>query len=97
MRYSAVFAGLAAVTLAKEIPKDLERAKLYDSGEIHERIMAAKEAVWAQQEENGVMNALAGPQYPELHFAQCKDGKAVPFRDEPNNFYRCNNVSPART
>ncbi|KAF2014313.1 hypothetical protein BU24DRAFT_463111 [Aaosphaeria arxii CBS 175.79] len=82
-----------ALVAAKEIPKDPERAKRYDSGEVHDELMAAKQAVWDRQERLGVMNSLAGPYYPELHFAQCKDGKAVPFRDEPNNFYRCNNIN----
>lgn len=92
MKYFAAFAGLTALAYAKEIPKDMERAKLYDSGEIHDQLMAAKFAVWDQEKELGVMNSFAGEQYPELHFAQCRDGKATPFRDEPNNFYRCNNV-----
>jgi hypothetical protein len=93
MKYAAAILGLAGLAFAKEIPKDPERAKMYDSGEVHERLMGMKYAVWDAQESMGVMNSLAGEQYPELHFAQCKDGKAIPFRDQPNNFYRCNNVS----
>jgi len=61
MKFSAAIFALAAVVHSKEMPKDLERAKLYDSGEIHEAIMAAKEAVWASQREMGVMNAADGP------------------------------------
>jgi hypothetical protein len=91
--FTAILGLAATFAGAKEIPKDLERAKMYDSGEVHEQLMAMKYAVWDAQESFGVMNSLAGEQYPELHFAQCKDGKAIPFRDEPNNFYRCNNVS----
>lgn len=93
MMYLAAVVGLAAVTFAKEIPKDPVRAaELYDSGVMHERIMAIKEEKWAQNRVDGVFNTAAGTYYPELHFAQCRDGKAIPFRDEPNNFYRCNNV-----
>ncbi|KAH7128121.1 hypothetical protein B0J11DRAFT_431067 [Dendryphion nanum] len=93
MKYSAALAGLVATVLSKEIPKDPERAKLYDSGFIHDQIMESKLSFWSSQEEVSLMNSAAGPTYPELHFAQCKDGKAVPFRDEPNNFYRCNNIN----
>jgi hypothetical protein len=95
MKYAAAIVGLAGLAFAKEIPKDPERAKMYDSGEVHDELMAMKYAVWDAQENMGVMNSLAGEQYPELHFAQCREGKAIPFRDEPNNFYRCNNVSSA--
>jgi hypothetical protein len=70
MKYSVAFMGLALLGLAKEIPKDLERAKLYDSGEVMERTMQEKEAQWSQLEEMGLMNAAAGPQYPELHFGR---------------------------
>ena len=93
MKYSVAIAGLLATALSKEIPKDPERAKLYDSGFIHDQIMQSKESFWNSQEEMSLTNSAAGPYYPELHFAQCKEGKAIPFRDEPNNFYRCNNVS----
>jgi hypothetical protein len=94
MKYPArAMLGLAALACAKEMPKDLERAKMYDSGAVHDQLMGMKYAVWDKQESMGVMNSLAGEQYPELHFAQCRDGKAIPVRDEPNNFYRCNNVS----
>jgi hypothetical protein len=91
MKYLVAFSALAALTAGKEIPKDPVRAAaLYDSGVLHERIMAEKERGWAA---NAVkFNRAGGPQYPELHFAQCRDGKAVPFRDEKDNFYRCNNV-----
>lgn len=92
MKYSALTSALAAITLAKEMAKDMERAKMYDSGEVHDQLMAMKHAVWDAASESGVMNSLAGEQYPELHFAQCRDGRAIPVRDQPNNFYRCNNV-----
>lgn len=89
MKYAASLFGLVATALSKEIPKDPQRAAdLYDSGLMHEKIMSRKELFWAQERKAGVY----AEQWPELHFAQCRDGKAVPFRDQSTNFYRCNNV-----
>ena len=96
MKYTFVVAALAGLGSSKEIPKDPARAaELYDSGVMHERIMAEKEAEWSANSFS--INAVEGPQWPELHFAQCKNGQAVPFRDQPTNFFRCNNVSGLAT
>ena len=86
----------APLVASKEIPKDTARAaELYDTGVMHERIMAEKEAEWSANSFR--LNAEDGPQYPELHFAQCKDGKSIPFRDQNTTFFRCNNVSLAKS
>jgi hypothetical protein len=91
MKFTTALLGLAAqVALGKEMPKDPVRAaELYDNGEMHMKIMNRKESFWASRREM----RLFAEEWPELHFAQCKDGKVVPFRDQPDNFYRCNNVS----
>ncbi|KAF2634959.1 hypothetical protein P280DRAFT_438022 [Massarina eburnea CBS 473.64] len=60
---------------------------------MHERMMAAKEEQRALDEQMGVLNSLAGPLYPELPFAQCKNGTAVPFRGDTSISFRCNNVN----
>lgn len=92
MRCVFAVSALVALASSKEMPKDPVRAAaLYDSGVLHERIMAEKESGWKAN--SLTFNRMGGPQYPELHFAQCRDGKAVPFRDEKDNFYRCNNVN----
>ncbi|KAK7191758.1 hypothetical protein DPSP01_007206 [Paraphaeosphaeria sporulosa] len=98
MKYAAAIAALAAAAFAKEIPKDPERAaELYDSGVMHERIMADKNAQWDLQDQMGVLNSLAGPQFPELPFAQCKNGLAAPLDPfQSNNAstkFRCNNIN----
>lgn len=98
MKYAAAIVALAATAFAKEIPKDPERAaELYDSGVMHERIVADKNAQWNLQAEMGVLNSLAGPQFPELPFAQCKDGLAAPLdpfhTNNASTKFRCNNVS----
>jgi hypothetical protein len=90
MKYATPLFGLLATALGKEIPKDPQRAAdLYDSGLMHEKIMSLKELFWAQELKAG----RYAEQWPELAFAQCKDGKAIPFRDQPTNFYRCKNVT----
>lgn len=97
MRYSTALVGLMAIVYAKEMPKDPVRAaELYDSGVIHQRIMDAKAVQLQQEQEMGVLNSAEGPYYQELHFAQCKDGKVIPFRGQNDHFYRCNNASISR-
>ncbi|RYP56104.1 hypothetical protein DL769_009975 [Monosporascus sp. CRB-8-3] len=87
---AAALAALVATTFGKEMAKDPKRAaELYDSGLMHEMIMSKKESFWARERKAGIYTQ----DWPELHFAQCRDGKAVPFRDQPTNFYRCNNVN----
>ncbi|RYP74860.1 hypothetical protein DL771_002781 [Monosporascus sp. 5C6A] len=87
---AAAAVALVATTFGKEMAKDPQRAaELYDSGLMHEMIMSKKETFWARERKAGIYTQ----DWPELHFAQCRDGKAVPFRDQPTNFYRCNNVN----
>ncbi|KAF2709062.1 hypothetical protein K504DRAFT_294807 [Pleomassaria siparia CBS 279.74] len=94
MRYSAALVGLAAMAFAKEMARDEARhAELYESGVMHERLMAMKEDQWAQLTAEDVFNAADTTYYEELHFAQCRDGKAIPFRDQPDKFFRCNNIN----
>lgn len=94
MRFSATLAGLVAAAVAKEIPKDPVRAaELYDSGIMHERIMAAKAEQLQLSKQLNVLSSAAGPTYPELPFAQCKNGQAIPFRGQNDTVFRCNNVS----
>ena len=53
--------------------------------------MAEKMAQW----DTRLMRIAADNSTPpvELHFAQCRDGKSVPFRDQPDFFFRCKNVN----
>lgn len=109
MKYATGLLALASLALAKEIPRDPKRhAELYESGLMHERLMNIKHTAWAEQEaviaaeaaatQAGLSgarlaSALAVDPFPEEHFAQCRDGKSVPIRDQPLKFYRCKNVS----
>ena len=93
MRSLLTFAALAAVVAGKEMPKDKARAaELYDSGVMHERIMSEKFQQWDKHASLRASSAEED-EYPELHFAQCRDGKAVPFRDQKDFFFRCKNVN----
>jgi hypothetical protein len=92
MRYSLTLTALAALAMGKEVPKNETRAaELYDNGLMHERIMSEKFRQWDQRASMRI--AQAEDPYVELHFAQCRDGKAVPFRDQPNFFFRCKNMN----
>lgn len=65
--------------MGKEIPKDPKRAaEIYDSGYMHEHIMHEKEAFWEERDAARMSSFAAEPPYMELHFAQCRDGKAIP-------------------
>lgn len=93
MKYHLTLAALVAVVAGKEIPKDEVRAaELYDTGIMHERIMSEKFRQWDKHASMRAAN-VEEEEYPELHFAQCRDGQAVPFRDQKDFFFRCNNVN----
>lgn len=93
MKYTFTLASLAALAMGKEIPKNETRAaELYDNGLMHERIMAEKFKQWDQRADLRIASADESP-YVELHFAQCRDGKSVPFRDQPDFYFRCKNMN----
>lgn len=79
MRCNTILLGLATLAMGKEIPKDPKRAaEIYDSGYMHEHIMHEKEAFWEERDAARMSSFAAEPPYMELHFAQCRDGKAIP-------------------
>ncbi|KAL2206993.1 hypothetical protein CC79DRAFT_1398835 [Sarocladium strictum] len=92
MRYSLTITALAALAMGKEIPKNETRAaELYDNGLMHEMIMEEKFKQWDRSAE--LRLASAAEPLAELHFAQCRDGKVVPFRDQPDFSFRCKNIN----
>lgn len=102
MKYSFGLLALATVAVAKEVPRDPHRhALLYESGLMHQRLMNDKLESWAEHDaqvaaiaaesRQGRFAAAVDP-FPEQHFAQCRDGKSIPIRDQPTVFYRCKNV-----
>jgi hypothetical protein len=82
---------LASAALAKELPKDEVRgAELYDSGKVHEALMAKKHASFNRQR---ALGRYASAQYQELDFTECQNGKAVAVKGDANNTFNCNAVS----
>jgi hypothetical protein len=94
VKSTLLLGALAAITsyvAAKEIKVNEEKAaRLYDSGEVHNKLMASKQAVWAKQEAAG---AFASEQYPKLGYTKCVDGYAEAIKGDANNTFACHNVS----
>ncbi|KAF2837737.1 hypothetical protein M501DRAFT_937101 [Patellaria atrata CBS 101060] len=83
--------GLAFPILAasREVAVDAERAaRLYDSGVVHRKLMAAKESTFARQEAAGAYNSA---QWSAIDtFVPCVDGKATVVEGDPMQTFRCN-------
>ncbi|KFA49962.1 hypothetical protein S40293_01205 [Stachybotrys chartarum IBT 40293] len=94
MRFStatsaAVLSAAVAPVLGKEMPVDEERAaRLYDSGVIHEELMARKLAYWEAEVDAGLFDAS---QWPRLNFTQCINGIAEAIPGDPLHTFRCDN------
>lgn len=84
---------LAAMAMAKEMPKDsLRAATLYDSGLKHQMNIARKQATFSHQRDAGV---YASEQYKEIgakDYVPCKNGKAEAVKGDANNTFRCKNI-----
>lgn len=81
---------LLSPVLAKEMPVDEELAiTRYDSGIVHEELMAKKMRSWDRQREAGLMNSAL---YPELGYTECNDGIAEAIKGDRNNTFRCSNA-----
>ncbi|TFL03406.1 hypothetical protein BDV98DRAFT_591280 [Pterulicium gracile] len=84
------FLAASRSTFAKELPVDEVRAaELYDSGYMHEELMARKMDQFARQKEAGAYNST---QYPKLGYVPCVDGIAEAIAGDANNTFRCSNA-----
>ncbi|KAK8868445.1 hypothetical protein PGQ11_007023 [Apiospora arundinis] len=85
--------GLLALALAvqgRELPKDeVIGAELYDTGIIHDRLMAKKIAHWESQEAMGAMNSSV---WPRLDYTKCVDGFAEAVPGDPLHKFKCKNI-----
>ncbi|KAM0322522.1 hypothetical protein ACHAQA_009368 [Verticillium albo-atrum] len=80
----------ASAVMAKELPKNEERAaELYDSGFIHEQMMAKKMAYWHAEFEAGL---LESSQWPRLNYTKCVNGYAEAIKGDPLHKFKCKNV-----
>ncbi|KAI8724346.1 hypothetical protein NCS52_00003500 [Fusarium sp. LHS14.1] len=83
-------ATLISFSGAKEIkPDEAKAARLYDSGVVHNNLMALKNEEWVRQEEAG---AFQSEQYPKLGYARCVDGFAEAIKGDRNNTFACHNA-----
>ncbi|KAF4446793.1 hypothetical protein FALBO_17032 [Fusarium albosuccineum] len=83
-------ATFVSIASGKEIkPDETKAAKLYDSGVVHNELMARKKAVWDRQEEAGLFQS---EQYPGLGYAKCVDGWAEAIKGDKNNTFACHNA-----
>ncbi|KAF5026449.1 hypothetical protein F66182_1436 [Fusarium sp. NRRL 66182] len=88
--FLGALATVGSYVSGKEIQVNEEKAaRLYDSGIIHNELMAQKQSVWAKQEAAG---AFASEQYPKLGYAKCVNGKAEAIKGDANNTFACHNA-----
>jgi hypothetical protein len=94
MRFStsiagAVLSAAVAPSMAREMPVDeLKAAKLYDSGLIHQQLIAKKIAHWEAEQAAGLMNATS---WPRLNPTKCVNGVAEAIKGDPLHTFRCKN------
>ncbi|KAL8301255.1 hypothetical protein RB597_001931 [Gaeumannomyces tritici] len=79
----------AAAAVAKEMKPDMERAKVYDSGAIHEHIMDLKMSHWRAEKSAGVMDSSV---WPRLNYTKCVNGVAAAIPGDPLHTFRCKNT-----
>ncbi|KAK8060195.1 hypothetical protein PG996_010125 [Apiospora saccharicola] len=87
----AVVAAWQSTAMGKEIPNPV-RSERYDSGEVHEGIMALKHAHWATREQMGVFEVSQYKSYTEEGPVPCVDGYAEVIPGDTNNTFACSNV-----
>ncbi|EEY23125.1 conserved hypothetical protein [Verticillium alfalfae VaMs.102] len=76
--------------MAKELPKNEElAAELYDSGVIHEQMMAKKMAHWTAEFEAGL---LQSSKWPRLNYTKCVNGYAEAIKGDPLHKFKCKNI-----
>ncbi|KAL8364938.1 hypothetical protein RB595_003973 [Gaeumannomyces hyphopodioides] len=81
---------LASVAMGKEKPVDEEMAaEFYDSGVIHEEIMAHKMELWNREQAQGLMDS---ERYPELGFTPCVNGWIEAIPGDRNNTFKCSQM-----
>ncbi|KAM9882417.1 hypothetical protein VDGL01_03596 [Verticillium dahliae] len=93
MRFNTLAGAALAATsavMAKELPKNEElAAELYDSGVIHEQMMARKMAHWTAEFEAGL---LQSSKWPRLNYTKCVNGYAEAIKGDPLHKFKCKNI-----
>ncbi|KAK4226001.1 hypothetical protein QBC38DRAFT_481565 [Podospora fimiseda] len=89
------FAALAVSALlvaAKEISPDPELAKIYESGQVHEQLMAKKHATWDRKLKSGAFNSRKWKSRGGDGAIRCKNGVAAVVPGDLLQTFKCNNV-----
>jgi hypothetical protein len=88
---SAILLAISASSaLAKERPRDPVAHERYASGEVMDRIMAQKEAVWAEAARTGLFDPKKFKS--SNSFTACKDGHVTLKYNETEHQFQCNNL-----
>ncbi|KAK0609600.1 hypothetical protein B0T17DRAFT_658868 [Bombardia bombarda] len=85
---------------AKEMVPDAATSALYDSGVIHERLMAKKHATWDRQRASGAMNSSQYQSYRQpgagefsaQAFVPCTNGVATVVAGNAMQTFKCKNI-----
>ncbi|KAK4443557.1 hypothetical protein QBC34DRAFT_416944 [Podospora aff. communis PSN243] len=90
---AVVLTGLLPVVCAKELQPDEGVSALYDTGAVHEQLMAKKMSTWSRQRKGGAFNSRKWKSRPGANnIVYCNNGTAKVIPGDPLNTFRCNNV-----
>ncbi|KXX75557.1 hypothetical protein MMYC01_207217 [Madurella mycetomatis] len=95
---TAYLATLAATALlahgvaGKEVQPNALTSQIYDSGSVHEELMAKKMTTWERQIKSGAMDSKKYKSRGGNGAIRCRNGLAQVVPGDPMNTFRCNNV-----
>ncbi|KAK4645177.1 hypothetical protein QC761_000620 [Podospora bellae-mahoneyi] len=89
---AAITALLAHGAAAKEVAPDPAVAKIYDSGAVHEQLMAKKHATWNRELKAGHFNSKKWKSRGGDGAIRCKNGVAAVIPGDAMNTFKCNKV-----
>ncbi|KAK3381205.1 hypothetical protein B0H63DRAFT_415941 [Podospora didyma] len=87
-------AAFAAFAAAREMAVNMElKAEIYDSGVRHEQIMALKNQVWDELDEQGVYDSTQYAKFDaQVDSVTCTNGVAAYVPGDPKYAFRCKNL-----
>ncbi|KAL2193256.1 hypothetical protein P885DRAFT_45587 [Corynascus similis CBS 632.67] len=90
----SIFVPMMSLALAKELPVNMALKKeIYETGAVHEQIMATKHRIWSQLADQGVFDSSQYKSFDkETDFIPCQDGLVTLVPDDPVNTFRCHNL-----
>ncbi|KAK4244296.1 hypothetical protein C7999DRAFT_17432 [Corynascus novoguineensis] len=90
----SIFVPMISLALAKELPVNMALKKeIYETGAVHEQIMATKHQIWSQLADQGVFDSSQYKSFDEeTDFIPCQDGLVTLVPDDPVNTFRCHNL-----